>query len=71
LLAELGSQVIGLAERAELGKDPVKVIIGKVQMRLVLPEGFDVKGMAVRDRESLLFAGGPHLAPFAEVETVL
>jgi hypothetical protein len=42
LLAELGGQVVGLAERAELGKDLVKVIVGKVQVRLVLPEGFDV-----------------------------
>jgi hypothetical protein len=43
LLTELGSQVVGLAERAELGKNPVKVIVGKVQMGLVLTEGFDVE----------------------------
>jgi hypothetical protein len=71
LLAELGSQVVGLAERAELGKDPVKVIVGKVQVRLVLPEGFHVKGVAIRDREALLLAGGPHIAPLAEIEAVL
>src|ERR1035437_8602340 len=46
LLAELGSQVVGLAERAELGKHQVKVIVGEVQMGLVLPESFDVKGVA-------------------------
>src|ERR1035441_5774177 len=71
LLAELGSQVVGLAERAEFGEDAIKVIVGKVQMGLVLPEGFDVKGMAVRDGKALLFAGGPNPAPLAEVEAVL
>src|ERR1035438_7366902 len=71
LLAELGSQVVGLAERAELGQHQVKVSVRKVQMGLVLPEGFDVKGVAVRNGESLLFAGGPHPAPLAEVEAVL
>jgi hypothetical protein len=71
LLAELGIQVVGLAERAEFSEDLVKVIVGKVQMGLVLPEGFDVKGVAVRYRKSLLFADGPNPAPFAEVETVL
>jgi hypothetical protein len=71
LLAELGSEVIGLAERAEFGEDLVKVIVGKVQMGLVLPEGFDVKGVAIRDRKALLLAGGPCPAPLAEVETVL
>jgi hypothetical protein len=71
LLAELGIQVVGLAERAELGEDLVKVIVGKVQMGLVLPEGFDVKGVAVRYRKALLFAGGPHPAPLAEVEAIL
>src|ERR1035441_5594856 len=71
LLAELGSQVVGLAERAELGKHQVKVNVGEVQMGLVLPEGFDVKGVAVRNGESLLFAGGPHPTPLAEVEAVL
>lgn len=71
LLAELGSQVVGLADGAEFSEDLVKVIIGKVQVRLVLPEGFDVKGMAVRYRKALLFAGGSHPAPLAEVETVL
>jgi hypothetical protein len=71
LLAELGSQVVGLAERPELGEDSVKVIIRKVQMGLVLLEGFDVKGVAVRDGKALLFAGGPHPAPLAEVEAIL
>jgi hypothetical protein len=71
LLAELGRQVVGLAERAELGKDLVKVIVGEVQVRLILTEGFDVKGVAIRDRKALLFAGGPHPAPLAEVETIL
>ena len=71
MLAELGSQVVGLAERPELGEDSIKVIIGKVQMGLVLPEGFDVKEVAVRDGKALLFAGGPHPAPLAEVEAVL
>ena len=71
LLVELGSKVIGLAERAEFGEDQVKVIIGEGQVRLVLPEGFDVKGVAVRDGKALLFAAGPHPAPLAEVEAVL
>ena len=71
MLAELGNQVVGLTERAELGKHQVKVIIGECQVRLVMPEGFDVKGMAVRDGKALLFAGGPDPAPLAEVETVL
>ena len=71
MLAELGSQVVGLAERPELGEDSIKVIIGKVQMGLVLPEGFDVKEVAVRDGKALLFAGGPHPAPLAEIEAVL
>jgi hypothetical protein len=71
LLAELGGQVVGLAERAELRKDQVKVSVREVQMRFVLPEGFDVKGVAVRDGKALLLAGGPHPAPLAEVETIL
>jgi hypothetical protein len=71
LLAELGGQVVGLAERAEFGQDQVKVFVAEVQMRLVLPEGFDVKGVAVRDGKALLFAAGPHPAPLAEVEAVL
>jgi hypothetical protein len=71
LLAELGSQVVGLAERAELGKDQVKVIIGEDQVRLVLAERFDVKGVAVRDGKALLLADGLYPAPLAEVEAVL
>ena len=71
LLVELRGQAIGLADRAELSEDQVKVSIGKVQMRLVLPESFDVKGVAVRDGKALLFAGSPHPAPLAKVEAVL
>jgi hypothetical protein len=36
-----------------------------------MPEGFDVKGMAVRDGKALLFAGGPDPAPLAEIKAVL
>ena len=45
MLAELGSQVGRLADRAELSENEVKVIVRKVQMRLVMPDGFDVKGV--------------------------
>jgi hypothetical protein len=71
LLAELGSQVVGLADGAELGKDSIKVIVGKVQMGLIQAEGFDVKRVAVRDGKALLFADGPDPAPLAEVEAFL
>ena len=71
LLAELGGQVVGLAEGAKFGEDEVKVFVGKGQVGLVLAEGFDVQGVAVRDGKALLFAGGPHPAPLAEVQAVL
>jgi hypothetical protein len=71
LLAELGSQVVGLADGAEFSEDLVKVIIREVQMRLVQAKSFDVETVAVRDWEALLFAGGTHPTPLAEVESVL
>ena len=71
LLAELGSQVVGLADGAEFREDAVKVRVGKVQMGLVQAEGFDVQVVAVRNGKALLLADGPHPAPLAEVEAVL
>jgi hypothetical protein len=71
LLAELGSQVVGLADGTEFSEDLVKVLIREVQMRLVQAKGFDVQAVAVRNGESLLLAGGSHPAPFAEIEGVL
>ena len=71
MLAELGSQVVGLADGAEFGEDAVKVRVGKVQMGLVQAEGFDVQLVAVRNGKTLPLSDGPHPAPLAEVEGVL
>jgi hypothetical protein len=71
LLAELGSQVVGLADCAEFSEHLVKVLIREVQMGLIHAKGFDVQAVPVRDGESLLLAGGSHPAPLAEVESIL
>jgi len=71
LLAELGGEVFGLAECAKLGKHQVKVFIGEIQVRLVMADGLDVQDMAVRNGKALLFAGGPHPAPLAEIQAIL
>jgi hypothetical protein len=71
LLAELGIQVVRLADGAEFSEHLVKVLIREVHMRLIEAKGFDVQVVAVRDGKALLLADGSHPAPFAEIESVL
>jgi hypothetical protein len=43
--AELGGQIVGLADGAEFSEDLVKVLIREVHVRLIGAKGFDVQAV--------------------------